>query len=553
MYTPDVTGAHILLTYSDIYADDKPNLIESIKGLNMHKSISIICELLRVRDSYMEPVRTIGGEFKIPFETILKRDMCDIVPKSAEDMRANPLLYRNNHIISVQMLFMLLKKIIVHGNYETMEQTDYQIEIEDYKTIIKLQLLVAEEISEKHKKEMDIDHFLYSTYHLNYQRNIANEFLRMYYMMEIVSRDINAFDADVQRQYRDYYKDFTDKYGFTPTEYSSLLFWQLEEYYSGINGLAYAPIWKSVEKSYGESEISGGANRVITTLSKLLVDYKQWAEESEDREWDFSEFFAAPFIKDTSGRFISLSDITLRNAFFEKMFWLIRDCYPVEDSRAMAFFGRLYEKYIQDITEDAANEEFFYIDEFVYTDGRVEKKSSDAYIRKGNDLLVVEAKGFSVLLNCMTKNENVEVNNDKLFVKPILQADKSLAIVMDEKPEFAGVETAYIVSVTMDNINAVPNYYNAIHKEIMDKKRSDKVKYFFNFSIEEYEMLMALMERQIDIFILLKEYYENDKLKPFSTYLHDRYTDIGMTTFMEKCFKEASDTMKEILFGADSL
>ena len=155
------------------------------------------------------------------------------------------------------------------------------------------------------------------------------------------------------------------------------------------------------------------------------------------------------------------------------------------------------------------------------------------------------------MLNCMTKNENVEVNNDKLFVKPILQADKSLAIVMDEKPEFAGVETAYIVSVTMDNINAVPNYYNAIHKEIMDKKRSDKVKYFFNFSIEEYEMLMALMERQIDIFILLKEYYENDKLKPFSTYLHDRYTDIGMTTFMEKCFKEASDTMKDILFGAD--
>lgn len=62
--------------------------------------------------------------------------------------------------------------------------------------------------------------------------------------------DINAFDADVQRQYRDYYKDFTDKYGFTPTEYSSLLFWQLEEYYSGINGLTSAPIWKSVEKSY---------------------------------------------------------------------------------------------------------------------------------------------------------------------------------------------------------------------------------------------------------------------------------------------------------------
>ena len=77
MYTADVTGAHILLTYSDIFKEDKPDLIECIKNLNMHKAISIICELLRVRDSYMEPVRTIGGEFRIPFETVLKKEMCE--------------------------------------------------------------------------------------------------------------------------------------------------------------------------------------------------------------------------------------------------------------------------------------------------------------------------------------------------------------------------------------------------------------------------------------------------------------------------------------------
>ena len=59
MYTADVTGAQVLLTYSDIYKNEKPDLIESIKSINMHKAISVICELLRVRDSYMEPVRTI--------------------------------------------------------------------------------------------------------------------------------------------------------------------------------------------------------------------------------------------------------------------------------------------------------------------------------------------------------------------------------------------------------------------------------------------------------------------------------------------------------------
>ena len=551
MYTADITGAHIILTYSDIFKEEKPDLIESIKSLNMHKAISIICELLRVRDSHMEPLIILNHEFKIPLETVLKKEMCDIVPKSAEEMFSNPLLQKDNHIISVQMLFILLKKIIKYGNYETMTQTDYQIEKEDYKTIIKLNLLVAEKISEKHKIEIDTDHFLYSTYHLNYQRNMASEFLRMFYMMEITSRDIANFDADVQGEYRDYYKDFTDKYGFTPTEYSSLLFWQLEEYYSGINGLTYKSVRKSKDSSYGHSEISDNAHKVIAVLSKSLDEYKTWAEQSEDREWDFSEFFATPFVKDSNEKFVSLSDITLRNAFFEKMFWLIRDCYPVDDSRAMAFFGRLYEKYIQDITKAATKGEFIYIDEFVYTDGGKDKKSSDAFIRKSNDLLVVEAKGFSVLLNCMTANESVEANNRKLFVKPVLQADKSLAAVIDDKPEFTGVETAYIISVTMDNINAVPNYYNAIHKEILGEKCTEMVKYFFNFSIEEYEMLMVLLERQVDIFALLKEYYENDKLNPFSTFLHDRYSDIGMTVFMEKCFKEASDTMTEILFGND--
>lgn len=551
MYSVDVTGAQVLLTYSDVFQDKKPDLIKEIKKLNMHKAISVICELIRVRDAYMEPVKTIGGQFEFPLETVLKREMCDIVPQSAEELFSNPLLRKDMHIISVQMLFMLLKKIIVHGNYDTMSLTDYEVTKEDYRTIIKLQLVVAEEISHKHEEKMDVDHFLYSTYHLNYPKNMAHEFLRMYYMMEKVSRDINNFDPDVQNEYRDYYAAFTEKYHFTPTEYSSLLFWQLETYYSGINGLTYKPMWKSIENSYGKNEINEKAAEVIGVLAKPINEYKAWAEQSEDREWDFSEFFSFPFIWDAESKYISLSDITLRNAFFEKLFWLIRDCYPRQDSRAMSFFGRLYEKYIQAITKDAARGDFSYIDEFTFREGREVKKSSDAYIRKEKELLVVEAKGFSVLLDCMTKNESVQSNNKKLFIAPVLQADSCLAKVIGDKTEFSGVESAYIVAVTMDNINAVPNYYNAIHKEIIENKQATETKYFFNFSIEEYEMLMYLLEHNYDIFKLLKEYYEETKLKPFVSYLLERYPNIGMTSFMEKYYQEASDSMKQLFFGDD--
>lgn len=46
MYTADITGAHILLSYSDIFKEEKLDLIEIIKSLNMHKVISIIYDMI---------------------------------------------------------------------------------------------------------------------------------------------------------------------------------------------------------------------------------------------------------------------------------------------------------------------------------------------------------------------------------------------------------------------------------------------------------------------------------------------------------------------------
>lgn len=444
------------------------------------------------------------------------------------------------------MLLILLKKIVQFGNYETICDTQYEIVQKDYKKIIQLQLVVAEQLSQKHSEEFGKSHFLYSTYHLNYQRNVAHEFLRMYYMMEKISKDINNFDADVQKEYRDYYSAFAEKYQFTPTQYSFLLFWELSIYYSDINGLIYDTMWRNVEKVYGKMKEKELINKVIGVLSQQVKGYATWASESENHEWDFSKFFEFPFIKDGKGNYISVCDITLRNAFFEKIFWLIRDCYPKDDSRAMAFFGRLFEKYIQNLTQEATKESYSYIEEFTY--GKNNKKSSDAYIRKDNSLLVIEAKGFSVLLDCMTQNESVEKNNNRMFANPIIQADTCLATVIEVKPEFVGIEDAYIISVTIDNINAVPDYYNEIYKNVEAEKKCKKTKYYFNFNIEEYEMLMYLVEQQQDIFDLLKEYYENEKLKPFSNYLRQKYPETKMTSFMESLYQEASEKMKDMLF-----
>lgn len=47
--------------------------------------------------------------------------MCGIDPKSLEEIYSNPLFRKDVHIISVQMLLILLKEFIQYGNYETAE------------------------------------------------------------------------------------------------------------------------------------------------------------------------------------------------------------------------------------------------------------------------------------------------------------------------------------------------------------------------------------------------------------------------------------------------
>ena len=426
--------------------------------------------------------------------------------------------------------------------------THCHITHDDYQEIIKLQLLVADIVAEQNKEEFSVDHFLYSNYHLNYPKNVASEFLRMYYMMEKLSRNVENFDEDVRGEYRDYYSAFSNKYGITPTEYSSFLFGELQPYYEGKNALAYNSVWRNAAEHYKSTKNVDKIQRALDILQSNPDEYREWALNTEETEWDFSAFFANPLISDGKGKHISISDITLRNAFFEKMFWLIRDCYPIEDSRAMAFFGRLYEKYIQELTEKVTNDIYKFIPEFEFKIGREKKKSSDAYIRKDKTLLAIEAKGFSVLIDCMIKNEKVEDNNKKLFVKPILQADKCIVNTISSRPEFDEVDEIFIVSVTMDNVNAVPNYYNSIHQEIEQNKQSGLVKYYFNLNIEEYEMLMYLVENKKDVFELLRNYFDNPILKPFSNYLRECYPEIVMTKFMSDCYNEASREMRKLLW-----
>ena len=548
MYKVDGRNAQILLGYEDVFHEKAPDLITEIKKLNMHKAISIICELIELRNKETKPVDTQHlSDVIFPIELYLKKAILQIGESSNSDLLSNPAFRKDQHIVSLQMLLLLLKKIMVYGDYQTFSQTDYTVTDEDYATILRLQLIVVDEVCQSETVEFDKGHFLYSTYHLNNRPSLAGRFLRMYYMLECLDRSADGFSYDVQNEYKNYYEDFKNKYGITTTQYSSILFWELQPYFTDECGLAHMSIWKSINSTYKKSESRETLEKALKVLSIKPVELKKWATETQYNQWDFSNFLAYPFFQDDEGRYISISDYTLSNAFFEKLFWLIRDCYPENDSRAMAFYGRLFERYVQEIAHNIKNPDYTFMNEFLLKTGMGDVKSSDAYLQKENRLLAIEAKGFSNLSSVMAKNSDVDRNNSKLFVCPILEADAFCTKAL-QNGGFADVTEMYIVSVTMDNIEANPFYYEKIFKEIESKKTCTKVVGYFNFSIADYEMLMCAAEDGADVFELLKEYFSLKELPPFGNYLREKMPKLStMTDFMKHWYNEACSKMMSML------
>ena len=543
-YTPNLDKAKEILTYSDFFRkEDMPDLQTEIKKLNLHKSISIICELVSVIDVKHEfNVYSYNISINL-YQVILKQWVRKT--KSEEDMFSDPIFHSNRFIISRQVLLMLLKDFIVYGNYDSLLETDYTITEQDYKKIVILNLIEAERLSTIQEELSDSDNFLYANYHFNYKKNLAAELARMHYIME-KNKSVDYFSEHIQGEYVNYYYAFEQKYGFAPTEYLVYLFLQAAPYFNDPK-LHYASIWKNVDNNQYEDLKKECIYKILDTISFKVKQYREWAIESEKREWDFSLFFSYPFIKDEENHFLSISDVTTINAYFERLFWLIRDCFPREDSRSMAFFGRLFEVYIQELTNSSVEKEYTFINEFDYNFRGQRKFSSDAYIKKDKNLLVVEAKGFSVLQNVLIKNESVEENYKKLFVTPVLQADKALSEIEKIDSRFYEVEEAFIISVTMDSIGAVPGYLSRAHKLIDEKKRSKKTKYYFNFSIEEYEILMFLLEQEMDIFEVLKQYFCTCELPMFSDFISGMDIEIKMPTFTKELYEQYVEKLSKYL------
>lgn len=537
-------NTELILKYSDIFQGNIPNFETEIKKINIYKLISIICELISLRNSEIKS-SFANIEISVNYEVILKMILLDFDPNEAKNSEYKEIIFdKKQHIISLQTALILIKKALNYCVNNSSNIEDFEVTLNDYKFVMNLFLILSEELDDKmESNDVDVNHFIYCNYHLNNGETIAYMFLRSYFIFEKMLKDKSNFDGDIQPQFKEYFNDFMKKYGYTPTEYLFVLFSELLKYTSDLQ-ISKTSLWRNVGDFVKKTHLFDIDKKVIFDLGLSIQSYSEWAKDAHNNEWDFSKFLEYPFIISESGKYISISDYTLKNCFFEKLYWQVRACYPKDDDRAMDFYGRPFKKYIQKLTSSAIVDRsgLNFINEFKFGNNN---RSSDAYIERNNELIVIECKGISILLPTITLNRRIDDNN-KLFIEPVLQADECFYKLKNEFNEFENIDIVYIISVAMNNINAIPEYTKNILTCIKSEKKSVEAKYFYNMSIEEYERFMVLAENNYDIFKILKSYSQVQEHIPFTSFISEKFNSCEnkMTNFMKDIYDEATNHMK---------
>ena len=68
------------------------------------------------------------------------------------------------------------------------------------------------------------------------------------------------------------------------------------------------------------------------------------------------------------------------------------------------------------------------------------------------------------------------------------------------------------------------------------------------YTTDEIVTMASIIEKETDIFFILREYFSGEILAPFSNYIREKDSTIDMTQFMNKNYKEMADKIKSILW-----
>lgn len=436
--------------------------------------------------------------------------------KTIEDFRKT-LLY------SKQGLLLLTKWVISYASIDKSFSEFRANPIDSINEVINLQLKVSDYLP---TDDFDsVIEYLHKNCSLNTTRNIKNDIARAYYMFCKLSKYKNEFN---EAEYMDINEIYSSKLNHSIFEFITLIFPLLDNHISKM-----IPV---IDLQYYNNNCNNKnqLNEIVEGLSTGFQECRSWCIKTIDNCWDYSYFYKKPLIALNQNTYVSVHHDFLINQFFEGIYIRIVD-NSYNSKLARTFMGRLFEKYIEKLTQnairEAKNPKIHFIKEFKY--GKDHKDSSDAYIRCGKTLIIIEAKGKRPLFSTYFKEDEKQLfkDVDKLVIEPIIQASKAYTNILDSNKSkiFDGIANVYILSVSFLSLPRITEVYSYVHSNVYGNLHPSVCGYV-NMNIEEYEYFCGLISKKIDVVSLLEKFIKSGMISPFINFVNQFEYSSNMNT-----------------------
>ena len=422
--------------------------------------------------------------------------------------------------------------------------------------------LPQEEV-ENHKVE-----YLYLTLYHNTHKIMKSQIGRSYYIFNDIMSRLECT--------REFSLDFAAKKGYTITDYFAVLFGMLICFPTTYSDPAAFVAQNLVidNENFNAKGLAEVYAQVIEDISKPRRYFKQRCKERINKYWDFETFYRFPAIKfrDT---IIPASPITINYAFWEGLYWNVRYIYSGDDVRYLREFGRPFETYIQEITEqtcrNSSGDALFY-NEFEYQYQGKPIRSSDAYIRIGDTIIAIEAKAKSPLADTFTSYclEQCKAETSDLLVAPVHQIDQRISEILSgdavfPQPSashfFSDVHSIVALSVSMEKVQPVGELMqysdSLLRGDGESKLNCDKICCYHNLSIEDFEAVCNLIEQQpfkiLEIMVDWFSSLRSDPLNiiPLANYLAEHELPYCCPPEVSQLFSDAMCALSMRVFGRD--
>lgn len=378
--------------------------------------------------------------------------------------------------------------------------------------------------------------------------------IRQHLMFEDIAR--KADDSD---SYIDIHSIFEREYGYSMKQYVSTVFSLEQLVVQGVtleNLTNFRPWGIKPSMYFNESQMKDIALKITEELSTNIDLLRNWAKKTLNNPYDYEQLLKTPLLK-VNEFIIPISDAFIQQALFDGLYFKINTACKMNQKDFPQFFGKIFEKYVQKVLQSSVEESeklnYQYINEFLLKD-KTNNWSSDAFVKLGKALLIVECKSGRILKETKVSADR-EKGNDKFKIyalEAIRQANNAYeAALQHNSGKFKQVEQVAIISVSMQSFPKLPTYNQML--EQLKPELHSHVKIIDYIGLSDLEILASVIsQNDSSVFNYIESkkadneyisYYE------FHNEFHNEFHKNELTKFLNEVLNTANAAITETFFG----